>query len=42
VGSVWSWVVVDEAGEASGDGVVEGVLQVLWLCLGDGDALSWI
>jgi hypothetical protein len=31
VGIVWSWVVVGEAGVAPGDGVVEGVLQVLRL-----------
>jgi hypothetical protein len=40
MGSVWSWVIVGEAGGAPGDGMVEGVLQVLRLCLGDGDAPS--
>jgi hypothetical protein len=42
VGFMWSWVVVGEARGALGDGVVEGVLQVLRPCLGDGYALSWI
>jgi hypothetical protein len=33
-GFAWSSLIVGEAEGASGDGVVEGVLQVLRLCLG--------
>jgi hypothetical protein len=36
------WFIVGEAEVAPGDGVVEGVLQVLRLSFGDGDMLSSI
>jgi hypothetical protein len=36
------WFIVGEVEVAPGDSVVEGVLQVLRLSFGDGDALSSI